>query len=520
MDHEQYDQLISAYLDGELSAEEHARVEQLLIGSAEARQLVEELKAIRAGLQSLPRHQLEPDFAQQVLRRAEQAAKSPAAQSESKAAILEGHDYWDIKPSVFRSKRGIAWSIVAVAAAVIIMVATRSDDQAGRQVAQQPAKEARQATRVQSTEGKVGQQSEADRREPQMQPSVAAAPSVARDENRAGGFAAHSRNAVGGAARTLDSTAPVAAAPLQSAATAQSNLAESSSLAGEPAQAVLVVQVGLKQAPDAAKEFEKVLSDNRIVLENDQAQDGKRKFGAERRGNKDIQSLDDVERELTAALQQDANFRLQSKAPGMKSTSRALVKRAKSVSGLDVVYVVASPEQVRGVLDDLGRLQSVVTLGVTAMPRHAGVKVESSESKKVDTLKSAVGRAQRMPAVREWFSENADNLPEMILRSEQEGIVGYEAVKMQPSFGLPYRQDNSPSSLSVDKSQMRSQTAPAAGAMDAAPGAFKPAEPEPGFQRALFVLQSVDATDTAKPADAASAGQPKPAESGAAAEKQ
>ncbi len=519
MDHEQYDQLISAYLDGELNAEEHARVEQLLVGSAEARQLVEELKAIRAGLQSLPRHQLEPDFAQQVLHRAEQAAKSPAAQSESKAAILAGHDYWDTKPSVFRSKRGIAWSLVAIAAAVIIMVATRNDDQAGRQIAQQPAKEERQATRVQSAEGKVGQQLDVDRQEPQIQPSMAASPNVARDENRAGGLA-QSRNAVGGAARTLDSAAPVPAAPQPSAATAQSNLAESASLADEPAQAVLVVQVGLKHTPDAGKEFEKVLSDNRIVLENDRAQNGDQKFGAERRGRKDVQSLDDVERELTAALQQDANLRLQSKAPGMKATSRALVKRAKTANGLDVVYVEASPEQVRGVLDDLGRSQSVVTLGVTAMSQHSGVKVESSTSMKVDALKSAVGRAQRVPAVREWFSENVDNLPETILRGEQEGSVGNEAVKMQPDFGLPYSHDNSSSSLAVDKSQLRSRSAPAAGAMDAARGTFRPAEPEPGFQRALFVLQSVDVTDTAKPADAASAGQPGPVESGAAAEKQ
>ena len=39
------DILISAYLDGELLADEQVRVEQLLATSAEARQLVEELCA-------------------------------------------------------------------------------------------------------------------------------------------------------------------------------------------------------------------------------------------------------------------------------------------------------------------------------------------------------------------------------------------------------------------------------------------------------------------------------------------
>src|SRR4051794_22086235 len=61
------DILISAYLDGELNAEEQGRVEQLLATSAEARQLVEELRAIRAGLKELPQHKLGADFTADVL---------------------------------------------------------------------------------------------------------------------------------------------------------------------------------------------------------------------------------------------------------------------------------------------------------------------------------------------------------------------------------------------------------------------------------------------------------------------
>ena len=47
MDHEQYDLLISAYLDDELNADERAHVEQLLATNAEARQLIDELRHLR-----------------------------------------------------------------------------------------------------------------------------------------------------------------------------------------------------------------------------------------------------------------------------------------------------------------------------------------------------------------------------------------------------------------------------------------------------------------------------------------
>ena len=71
MDNLHNDERISAYLDGELSADEQTRFEERLAESAELRQLVEELRALRGSLDLLPRHRLEADFADHVLRRAE-----------------------------------------------------------------------------------------------------------------------------------------------------------------------------------------------------------------------------------------------------------------------------------------------------------------------------------------------------------------------------------------------------------------------------------------------------------------
>lgn len=67
------DELISAFLDGELTAEEQALVEQTLMDSVEQRHVFEELRALRGGLQSLPTHKLPADFSQRVLRKAERA---------------------------------------------------------------------------------------------------------------------------------------------------------------------------------------------------------------------------------------------------------------------------------------------------------------------------------------------------------------------------------------------------------------------------------------------------------------
>lgn len=67
------DELISAFLDGELTADEQSLVEQTLMDSVEHRQVFEELRALRGSLQALPTHKLPGDFSQRVLRRAERA---------------------------------------------------------------------------------------------------------------------------------------------------------------------------------------------------------------------------------------------------------------------------------------------------------------------------------------------------------------------------------------------------------------------------------------------------------------
>jgi hypothetical protein len=146
--------LISAYLDDELTVEERARIEQLLATNAEARQLVDELRALRSGLQELPQHRLEIDFAQNVLRKAEQSiadSQAPTKNESKNTAEISNPSPIATRPASISSlhvpfgKRGIAWSLIAIATAILITVTTKHSDQnrqlaASRVVERSPAK--------------------------------------------------------------------------------------------------------------------------------------------------------------------------------------------------------------------------------------------------------------------------------------------------------------------------------------------------------------------------------------------
>ena len=94
------DELISAYLDDELSREERLRAEQLLLDRADLRRLFEELRGLRQGLRSLPRFSLGDDFGASVLRKAERsvlqsnlpAAAGGAEEDASQAAEAAAGD--------------------------------------------------------------------------------------------------------------------------------------------------------------------------------------------------------------------------------------------------------------------------------------------------------------------------------------------------------------------------------------------------------------------------------------------
>jgi|GEM_PF-3455559 len=111
------DELISAYLDGELTADEQARVEELLRTSPALRQELEDLRALREDLQALPQYRLGDDFAQRVLRRAARELPPGGHASLGAADVARRPDELRAFPW-----RGVLWAALAVAASLLLML--------------------------------------------------------------------------------------------------------------------------------------------------------------------------------------------------------------------------------------------------------------------------------------------------------------------------------------------------------------------------------------------------------------
>ncbi len=97
------DELLSAYVDGELSGKQLAKVEQRLQEDSQAKQLVEELRALSTTLQAMPREAVGEDLRQAVLRRAEHSRLPKEKQ------LLGGARRW-------------GWATMALAATLLLMV--------------------------------------------------------------------------------------------------------------------------------------------------------------------------------------------------------------------------------------------------------------------------------------------------------------------------------------------------------------------------------------------------------------
>jgi len=112
------DEMLSAFLDGELSPQEREQVERHLAASAADRQLVAELKALRSEVQSLPPVAVSADFADRVVR----SAIAEAEKHNAAAAVKS------LPAASDRRQRRRVWigaavaSAAALAAAVLLVV--------------------------------------------------------------------------------------------------------------------------------------------------------------------------------------------------------------------------------------------------------------------------------------------------------------------------------------------------------------------------------------------------------------
>lgn len=132
-------ELLSAYLDGQLSAQEKALVEQWLARDPAARQLCDRLRRQQALLRSLPRRKVPRDLAATVLQQAEeriilQGEGSP--QLAGKGARRAGRETAALSlPRVLRrvfQPRNLGWAILAASIGLIIYLVFPQPNRPGR----------------------------------------------------------------------------------------------------------------------------------------------------------------------------------------------------------------------------------------------------------------------------------------------------------------------------------------------------------------------------------------------------
>ena len=113
--------LISAYVDGEATAAEHARAEQMLATDADAQAYRAELLSMSSTLKALPQHQLSGDFAASVLESAERemfvGKPWPGEPVQSSQSV---NTHWT---------RRIVYVAATVAAALLVALFLPNDEQ-------------------------------------------------------------------------------------------------------------------------------------------------------------------------------------------------------------------------------------------------------------------------------------------------------------------------------------------------------------------------------------------------------
>jgi anti-sigma factor RsiW len=130
INHDEFDdELLSAYVDGELTAAERSQVEPRLRNDPAAASLVDELRTLSSTIKSLPRETLGRDLRAGVLAEVEQAR-----------ADLDRHGPATLPMTPIDRRqgirRGLVWSALAIAATVVVAVFQPADvEQEGRDLA-------------------------------------------------------------------------------------------------------------------------------------------------------------------------------------------------------------------------------------------------------------------------------------------------------------------------------------------------------------------------------------------------
>ena len=182
-------ELLSGYLDGELTAAEQARVERLLADDPSARQLLDEFRTLGSTLRSLPREKMNQDLSAQVLLAAAQRKTSAAGTPQTVSQLPQPYSSGKqlgrkIAERIKNNPRIVVWPIVIITVAVLLMVFNPEPNgpggMGGKQIAQAPAGEKtaeKPDQEERATDAEIVEPKEGELAKAENQPSISAAPS-------------------------------------------------------------------------------------------------------------------------------------------------------------------------------------------------------------------------------------------------------------------------------------------------------------------------------------------------------
>jgi anti-sigma factor RsiW len=263
------DELLSAYLDDELTPDERARVQRRLETDPAARQLLDQLRAVSQAVRDLPREAIGEDLRHSILQRASTYAAQPASEKLD----------WPVPQlSIGRTMRGWVWAGLAVAAALLIMFLQPHEKEASQLPASVALRrESEHTMRDQSLELRARDESHAATAEPAA-PSTDQLADSAHGMGRGAGRAA----GAGSSAASPATTTPMFAEPLATSESSaggveiapsrqQLSAAKPALLAGR--QQPLLVRVQVTPVAFQNKAFDGLLVRNGIELQQPPAQE-------------------------------------------------------------------------------------------------------------------------------------------------------------------------------------------------------------------------------------------------------
>ncbi len=320
-------ELLSAYLDGELDVAERADVERLLAADPAARQLLDDLRALSVTLQALPQEKIGEDLSGAVLRTAARRVLLEGAPGETEDSTPESVP---LGRSVFRrffNARGLAWAGIAIAFAVVITVFEQHQDgpaadKDARQVALATPKPEKPAEEHEGLPPTI--QAARDSVVESAKPAAAPAEKIAGTVEESSGDRLATESAKRAAPAPKASPAPSAALRANNAMSGRPAAADKKVPA---AQEVLVVHCDVTPEAVARKTFEKLLAANGIA----------------QRGQLKLRDLDDDNKTSgDGAVQEGEDME--------KLWKDAEIAPPPESGEVHLIYVEATPEQIEATL--------------------------------------------------------------------------------------------------------------------------------------------------------------------------